>query len=456
MKIVIEGAGEVGSHLAKMLSAEGGEITVIDDDEARIAHIGSTADVVAILSECSCIETYRRVGVPKADLFISVNPHKIQSVNMISAAIAKQLGAKKVIARISSEEYLSAANKAVLSNLGIDLMFFPEKIASDEIIDMLRDTASTESMDFASGKLRLAVFKIDDETSPILDMNVIEIARSIAELDPKAGFRIIAISRKGETIIPRSETKIKWGDHLYIISIREGIDLIARFFGKSNNVISKVMILGGSEVGEMTAMRLSGMKLDSVKIIDINKQRCRELSEILPDEVDVVNGDGRNSDFLLEEGLKECDAFIAVAGDDEVNILACVVARKFGVERVIAQVENLEYVSLADEMGVDAVINKKLITASRIFKFTLGDKVRFVRYMRGTDAEVMEYTVAPGSPITKHQLMDLDFPADAIIGGVIRGSESFIAVGNTHIEPYDRVAVFALPSATKAVDRFFK
>ena len=176
----------------------------------------------------------------------------------------------------------------------------------------------------------------------------------------------------------------------------------------------------------------------------------------MPDEVTVANGDARNSDFLLEEDIRSYQALVAVTGNDEANILACVVAKKFGVPRVIAQVENLEYVRLAEEMGVDAVINKKTITASRIFKFTLSDKVRFVRYMSGTDAEVLEYTAAPGSKITKAPLKDITFPRDAIIGGVIRGGDAFIAVGSTHVEAYDRVAVFALPQAMKEVDKFFK
>ena len=229
-----------------------------------------------------------------------------------------------------------------------------------------------------------------------------------------------------------------------------------KFIGKDNVEVDSVMILGGSEIAEMVSAQLVRHQLKAVKIIEIDTDRCRELSEKLPSEVIVANGDGRNSDFLVEEGLREYDAVVAVTGNDEANILACVVAKKFGVARTVAQVENLEYVRLAEDMGVDAVINKKLITAGRIFKFTLSDKVRFVRYMSGTDAEVLEYTAAPESRITQAPLKDIEFPRNAIIGGVIRGSDSFIAVGDTRIEPYDRVAVFALPDTVKEVDKYFK
>jgi trk system potassium uptake protein TrkA len=310
-------------------------------------------------------------------------------------------------------------------------------------------------MDFARGKLQLVVFRLDDD-SPILDMKVAEFTAAMTAASAQAQLRIIAIARKGETIIPKFDTRFAYNDHLYIIAKREGIPAILKFLGKDNIEVDKVMILGGSEIGEMVAAQLARQQLDSVKIIDIDKNRCRELTEKLPSDVMVANGDARNSDFLVEEGIRDYDAVVACTGNDEANILSCVVAKKFGVARTVAQVENLEYVRLAEDMGVDVVINKKLITAGRIFKFTLSDKVRFVRYMSGTDAEVLEYTAAPDSKVTKGALKDIGFPRNAIIGGVIRGSESFIAVGDTRIEPYDRVAVFALPDTVKEVDKFFK
>ena len=455
MKIIIEGAGQVGSHLAKMLSHEGGDITVIDDNEARLQRLASSADVVTIVGDPSSIKVLRDAGCAKADLFISVNPSTSQTVNIVSALLAKRLGSKRVIARIDDEAYLLPENKLMFKDMGIDMLFYPEKIASDEIIDLLKHTASTDSMDFARGKLQLVVFRLDDD-APILDMKVAEFTAAMTAASSQAQLRIIAIARKGETIIPKFDTRFAYNDHLYIIAKREGVPAILKYLGKDNIEVDKVMILGGSEIGEMVAGQLLKQQLDAVKIIDIDKQRCRELTEKLPSNVLVANGDARNSDFLVEEGIRDYDAMVACTGNDEANILSCVVAKKFGVTRTIAQVENLEYLRLAEDMGVDAVINKKLITASRIFKFTLSDKVRFVRYMSGTDAEVLEYTVAPNALITKGALKDIAFPRNAIIGGVIRGSESFIAVGDTRIEPYDRIAVFALPEAVKEVDRFFK
>ena len=452
MKIVIAGAGEVGSHLAKMLNNEANEVTVIDQRRERLDSVTASTDVITVEGNPSAIKVLREAGAQYADLFIAVNPSDSQDVNIVSAMLAKQLGSKKVTARINNEEYLTYENKHLFTEMGIDLMFYPEKIAAGEIVDLLKRTATTESLEFARGKLQIAVFKLEEE-SELIGMNMAEFSAVAAQEGQK--FRVVAISRQDETIIPKFDTKFKYHDLVFIISKREGMDMLMRYIGKENIEVKNLMILGGSPIGEMVAKQLS-KQLDSIKQIEMNKTKCLELSEKLPSNVMVVNGDGRNSDMLLEESIREYDAFVAVTNNSETNILACVAAKSLGVPRTIAEVENLEYIRLAESMGVDAVINKKLITAGRIFKFTLSSKVRFIKYMSGTKAEVLEYIVSPGSAITKNTLMNTNFPKNAIIGGVIRGNESFIAVGDTQIQAYDRVAVFALPEAVKEVDKFFK
>jgi len=452
MKIVIAGAGEVGSHLAKMLSNESNEITVIDMDNDRLEALRTNTDVITVEGNPSAIKVLQEAGVATADLFIAVNPSESQDVNIVSAMLAKKLGSKKATARINNEEYLSYENKYLFTEMGIDLMFYPEKIAAGEILDLLKRTASSDSLEFARGKLHMSVFKLEED-SPLIGMNMVEFSQLAQEEGFK--FRVVAISRKNDTIIPKFDTKFKYHDLVFIISKREGMDMLLKYVGKHNIEVDSVMILGGSPTGEILAKQLS-RQIGSIKLIEKNKEKCLDLSEKLPDNVIVVNGDGRNSDMLLEESIKDYDAFVAVTNSTETNILACVAAKGFGVQRTIAEVENLEYIKLAESMGVDAVINKKLITASRIFKFTLSSKVRFIKYMSGTNAEVLEYIVAPETKITKAPLKDMNFPRNAIIGGVIRGNESYIAVGDTKIEAYDRVAVFALPDAVKEVDKFFK
>ncbi len=453
MKIVIEGAGEIGSHLAKMLRAEGNEITVIDDNPQRIGALAASSDLETVTGNPSSIKTLREAGAGSADLFIAVYPFAAQEINIVGALLAKRLGAAKVIARISDEDCLSAENKLLFKESGIDMMFYPERIAADEIIAFLKHNSTAETMEFARGKLQIAVFKLNED-SPLLDLKLSEFIGTIPP-DQLRQFRVIAISRDGKTVIPKLNTKFQFGDLVFTISRREGVELLHRLFGKSNIDIGSAFILGGGRTAEMLARSLAQNGL-TVKIVEKDRDCCIHLSESLPDSVMVINGDGRNSDFLYEEGIQQYDAFIALGDNDESNVLSCVVARKFGVARTVAEVENIEYIRLAEEMGVDNVINRKLITAGRIFRLTLSGKARFVRYMAGTDTEVVEYTVAPGAAITKAPLKELNFPQNAIIGGVIRGGDAFIAVGDTLIEAYDRVAIFALPESIKEMDGFFR
>lgn len=453
MKIVIQGAGAVGSHLAKMLREEGNEITVVDNDNTRLSNLEAVTDIQAIHGNPSSIQVLREAGVDKADLFIAVYPASSQEMNIIGALLAKHLGAAKVLARINDEGYLTAENKLLFKEMGIELMFYPEKIAADEIVDQLKHATFSETMDFAHGRLQIAVFKLDED-SPLLDIKLIDFTQKLPREESEQ-FRIIAVSRGDETIIPKLDTVFQFGDLVFTIAKREGVELLIKYFGKKNITVGKVMIVGGGPITEMVAKSLYKEHI-SVKIIEMDRARAEELAEALPDEVITVIGDGRNSEFLYEEGIADCDAFVALTGEDETNILSCVVAKKLGVPRTVAEVENFEYTRLAEGMGVDSVINKKLITASRIFKFTLSGRARFVKYMSGTNAEVIEYTVSPGAAITKKPLKDLDFPKNAIIGGVIRGSEAYIAVGGTQIEAYDRVAVFAMPEALREIDKFFR
>ncbi len=453
MKIVIEGAGEVGSHLANMLKSEANDVTVIDDNQQRIDALRAYTDVETVVGNPSSISVLREANVGDADLFIAVYPFAAQEINIVGALLAKRLGTRKVIARISDEDYLSSENKLLFKEMGIELLFYPERSAADEIIDFLKHNSTAETMEFARGKLQIAVYKINED-SAMLDL---KLAEFIKPIDPETlkQFRIIAITREDKTIIPKLGTKFQYGDLVFVVSKRDAVGTLNALFGKSNINIGSAMIIGGNATAAMLARSLdrSGVR---VKLVERDRERCIELSEKLPSSVEVVIGDGRNSDFLFEEGIQGYDAFIALTSSDESNVLSCVVAKKFGVARTVAEVENMEYIKLAEEMGVDNVINKKLLTAGRIFRLTLSGKARFVHYMTGTNAEVIEYTVVPGSAITKGPIKDIDFPDNAIIGGVIRRNEAIIAVGDTVIEAYDRVAVFALPQSIREIDKFFR
>ncbi|MBQ0006789.1 MAG: Trk system potassium transporter TrkA [Alistipes sp.] len=447
MKIIVAGAGSVGSHLAKMLSTERHEITVIDADESRLKRISSEADIITCQGSPSSISTQIKAGVKNADLFIAVSPEQDQDINIVAAMIAKKLGAGKVTARINNEEYQKAENKILFKELGIDSLFYPEKIAADEIIKLLRQNMMSDFMDYAHGKLQLIVFKVTEGT-PLVDMKTETLRKQSGTL-----FRTVAITRSGKTIIPLPSTTFKVNDQVHIIARKEGFEAAVSFSGKDRLAINNIMILGGGRIGKMVAEKLEN-SVECIKLIDKNPERCEHLSCELKKTL-VINGDGRNSDLLLDEGIKDVNAFVAVSDSSETNILSCVVAKRMGVDKVIAEVENFEYMELAESMGVDSVINKKLITAGRIFRFTTSSKVRSIKVLNGTNAEVLEYIVNPSSLITTGKLRELNFPEEAIIGGVIRGNETFMANGDTEIHPYDQVVVFSYPEASETVNKFF-
>lgn len=447
MKIVIAGAGEIGSHLAKMLSMEFHEITVISPDEESLDTLSSESDIVTVEGNPTSIEVLVNAGVRDADLFIAVNPDSEQDVNIVSASLAKKLGAKKVTARINNEEYQKNDNRILFTDLGIDSLFYPEKIAATEILNLLKQNTASEFMNYSHGKLQLIVYRLED-CSPMVDRTVAELKERTRNL-----FRSVAISRNGKTIIPKSETRFKTGDVVYLVSKKEGMEQALSLSGKSKVAVRNLMILGGGRIGEMVARSME-KQTENIKLIEIKPEKCAHLSEVLGKTL-VINGDGRNSDLLLQEGIRDMEAFVAVTSSSETNILSCVVAKRMGIPKVIAEVENFEYIKLAEEMGVDSVINKKLITAGKIFRFTLSNKVRSIKVLNGTDAVVLEFIVNTNSKITTGRLRDLNFPEEAIIGGFVRGNESFIANSESTIRPYDQVVVFANPEAVDKVDKFF-
>lgn len=339
MKIVVAGAGEVGSHLAKMLSQERHDITIIDTDEERLNKASEGADLITIQGKPTSIETLIEAGVPEADLFIAVSPAQEQDVNIVSSLLAKKLGAKKVTARINNEEYQTNENKLLFTELGVDSLFYPEKIAANEIINLLKQTATSEFMDYSHGKLQMVSFRIEDG-SPMLDKTVVD----LCPINRNLLYRFVAISREGETIIPKKDTRFRENDLVFAITKKEGVSEVLSFSGRERMAVKKMMILGGGRIGEMVAAKLE-KSMDEIKIIELKSERCEYLSENLNKTL-VINGDGRNSDLLIDEDIRSCDAFVAVTSSSETNILSCVVAKKMGVAKVIAEVENLSLIHI--------------------------------------------------------------------------------------------------------------
>lgn len=435
----------MGCHLAKMLSGNSHDITVIDSDQKLLSEVSSLADVITVEGDSTAFATLRKAAVRKSDLFIAVN-HK-ENDNIVAATLAKQLGVKKAIARVDNNEYLEPNNKEIFIDMGIDYLFYPEKVAAGEVINLLGHTSSTEYVDFSGGTLSLVVFKLDG-TSPLIGRQL----QGFSDDETPLICRTVAISRSGQTIIPQKEESFMDGDVIYIIARQDSMAEVMAYSGKSNIEIKNMMILGGSRIGIRVATELQNEV--NIKLIDYNPEKAYRLAEQL-DKTLIINEDGRNTEVMLEEGLSNMDAFVAVTGRSETNILAAMLAKRMGVKKVIAEVENLNYITLAESMGIDTIINKKLVTASNIFRFTMSTDVQAIKCLNGSDAEVLEFIVKPNSPATKSKIQELALPRDTIIGGIVRGDKVFIATGSSEIKAYDRVVVFSMPASVGKIGYYF-
>ena len=435
----------MGSHLARMLSGNGHDITVIDVDTKALNELGNLADLITVEGDTTAFAVLRRAGVRRCDLFIAVNHDENQ--NILAAIMAKQLGAKKSIARVDNNEYLEPNNKEMFINMGIDYLFYPEKVAAQEVANLLGHTSTTDYVDFSGGLLALIVFKLEP-TSPLLGRKLSDLSEdgSISE------FRAVAITRGSQTIIPRGQDVFFEGDVVYIIARKDVAKRVTELSGQKSVEVKNLIILGGSRIGVRVALELQDDM--NVKMIEYNGEKAYRLAEEL-DKTLIIHEDGRNLDAMLEEGLGTTDAFLAVTGRSETNILAAMQAKRMGVKKVIAEVENLNYIRLAESVGIDTIINKKRVTASNIFRFTMSTDVQAIRCLSGSEAEVLEFIVKPNSPATKCMIKDLRLPQDVIIGGIVRGDKAFIAVGDTRISAYDRVVVFSMPESIATGGEFF-
>ena len=445
MKIIIAGAGNVGTHLSKLLSREKQDIILMDDDEEKLTALSSNFDLLTVTASPSSISGLKEVGVKEADLFIAVTPD--ESRNMTACMLATNLGAKKTVARIDNYEYLLPKNKEFFQKLGVDSLIYPEMLAAKEIVSSMRMSWVRQWWEFCGGALILIGTKMR-EKAEILNIPLYELG------GPNIPYHVVAIKRGTETIIPRGDDVIKLHDIVYFTTTRKYIPYIRKIAGKEDYAdVRNVMIMGGSRIAVRTAQYVPDYM--QVKIVDNDINRCNRLTELLDDKTMIINGDGRDMDLLIEEGLKNTEAFVALTGNSETNILACLAAKRMGVEKTVAEVENIDYIGMAESLDIGTVINKKMIAASHIYQMMLDADVSNVKCLTFANADVAEFTVPAGAKITKHFIKDLGLPKGTTIGGMIRNGEGVLVTGDTLIQPGDHGVVFGLSMMIKKIEKFF-
>jgi len=446
MNIVIAGAGDVGFHLAELLVDENQNITLIDEDEEVLSYASEHLDVRTVLGDSSSHEVLEQANAKSADLFIAVAT--AHATNILACLIAKKLGAKKTLARTNNKEYLKKIPREHFSSLGVDELFSPGKLAVEEIGRLLKRVSTTDFIDFENGKVSVLGFTADDSSKLV--------GKQFKELTDEATdyhIKVVCVLRNDETILVKPEQKINAGDHIYLATDTDGLSILNAHIGKSLRNVSRVMIIGDSKLALETARALE--ETYEVKVIMKSERSCKNFLKHLNSTL-VIKADPNNSGLLKEEGLEFMDAFIALTPNSETNILASLNAEKAGVYKTIALVDNVAYTHISQSIGIDTIINKKLLAANEIFRHVRKGKVEAIASFHGVAGKVIEYQISSASTLVNRSICDIDMHGQAVIAGVVRNDKGIIPKSDFVFEISDHVIVFALPGELESLENIFK
>ena len=445
MKIIIAGAYAIGTYLAKLLSRNHYDITLMDTNEENLERLGRDYDLLTFEASCTSIKALREAGADTADLFIAVTPD--ESANLCACTMAKALGAKKTVAKVDNPEYIAPENQEFFNQMGVSSIIYPEILAARDIVKGLKMSWVRQRWDVHGGALVMLGIKLR-ESCTILNQPL----RNIS--GPDDPYHVVAIKRGNETIIPGGNDELKVYDLVYFMTMRNYIPYIRKIVGKENYTdVKNVMIMGGGK----TAVRAVQIMPEymSAKILEKDFNRCEVLNELFDEDTLVINGDGRDLSLLTEEGIRNTQAFVALTGNAETNILACLTAKRMGVRKTVAMVENMDYVSMAESLDIGTITNKKVIAASHIYQMLLDANVHNVRFLMTANADVAEFVPQEGSKVTKKPVKDLGLPSGMTIGGIVRNGEGMLVSGNTQIQEGDSVVVFCHNIDMKKLEKLF-
>ena len=446
MRIIICGAFDIGIHLAKMLSTNHEDIILIDDNEERLALIGSSFDLLTINASPTSVKALRNAGADLADLFVAVTPD--ECLNITACVLAKAIGAKKTVAKINNNEYIEQDLKGLLNKLGIDSVIYPELLAAKDISNSLEMSWVRQRLDIHDGALVMLTIKLR-ETCEILNNPLKNLC------GPDDPYHVVAIKRQNETIIPGGNDELKLYDLVFFMTTPEYIPYIRKIVGKEYYVdVQNVFVMGGGNTAVCAVNSLPSYL--NVKLFEINEKRCEELNDLLDsDRTLIINGDGRDIQLLTEEGIKQAQAFVSLTDNAETNILACLTAKRLGVRKTIAMVEHVDYVNIAESLDIGTIINKKSIAASHIYQMMLDDNVNNMRFINSVNADVAELIPKENSKVTKRPMKDLGLPKGITFGGLVRNNKGLLISGDTQIQSGDIVMVFCQDHKMKLVEKYF-
>lgn len=446
MHILIIGAGDIGFQLAKRLLQENHDVTVIEADPAKVKRASEQLDALVIEGHGASYHTLRKASLSNVDIFAAMTND--DEVNVMACRLGKKAGAKTTIARVRNPEYTMPDFIMPPGELGIDIVIHPEKETADAVVRLIRQSSATDIIEFEDGRIQLMGVRLEAE-SPLLDTPLAELGRRFGN----PPLRIVAFIRKQHTYIPRGDDELVAGDQIFVTCDPEYVHEFVGLTGQKDTRIEDIMILGGGLIGQLIATSLD--KEMNVKIVESSGEKSQEIAEVLPRTL-IIHGDGTDYDLLAAEGIVDMDAFIAVTGDDETNIISTLLVRHMKVPRTIALVNKVDYLPITTTIGMDAVVSKQLLTVNAVLRTIQQQQVAAIATLPGIEAQCIEFIAAEKSKITRKPLKEIHFPRNAIVGAVLQNGELIIPKGDTRILPQSKVVVFALPQALDAVEKMFK
>jgi len=445
MRILVIGAGAIGFQLSKQLRQDGHDISQIDIDPKLVKRVGEQLDILVAVGNGTSLRTLNDIGIKNIDLVAAMTTN--DEVNLLSCKMAKELGVESTIARIRNPEFASPDFIFTPEELGVDQFIHSEKETANAVVRLIRQSNATDLIEFSEGKLVLLGMRLDHQ-SPLLNAPLIEVGQKFAKIP----MRIVAVQRKQQTLVPSGSTTLLAEDRIFVISDPDYLEEVLKLTGHDDHRLENIMILGGGLIGQFIAQEISPST--RIKLIESRAEKSWEVADRLKDVL-VIQGDGTDYDLLAVEGITDMDAFIAVTGNDEINIISTLIAKHFNVPRTISLVNNIDYMPITPAIGLDSVLSKQLLTVNAVQRYVRHQRIASIASLPGLDIEAVEYIARGGSKITKKSLREIRLPHDAIVGAVIHRDRVIIPHAETRIAPGDKAVVFTRHYAHEEVRKIF-
>lgn len=444
MNILICGAGTIGLHIAEFLSADGHDVCLIDLDGRRLAEIGDTLDVQTLRGHATDPSVLAQAQIGECELFLAMTSH--DEINLVAAMTAKRLGVGRTVARVQNPWFLDHDEVPYRSALDVDLIVSPGRLTAYEIAKHIEQPEALAFVEFARGRVQMRQFRLDD-SGPYT-------GKPLRDLTLPSGVLIAAVTRSDTTMIPKGEDSLVAGDRVVLIGRTDALDALDIAWHGDKPGIQRIVLFGGGMVGFYLAQLLTDSPYD-VKIIERDRERCEWLSTHLPDAT-IIHGDATAAGLLKEERVASADLMVASTGEDEDNLMSCLLAKSMGLPKAFMVLRRPDYAKIVEQMGVDLALSPRIVTAEKILALVRRGKIRSVSLLEGGRVEILEFQALPDTPVVNRPLSEIRFPAGSLVGAVVHHRQVRVPHGTDVIQSGDLVVTFCLTSARDDLEALFE